>query len=216
MRATNKQRMKVFCIGMIIKRFSVSALAFMLPILCGAAAVNTAGDPRDAVSIRGAPSVRYTVTDLGTLPGGHYSSATAINNHGQVVGWADTGATTGVLTAHAFLWQNGVMTDIDTLPQLQKAPGTVARAINDHGEVVGDVEPETEPNTNLAYQFRSAAWFCRNGVMQIIGSEATAINNKGQASAIGIYFPREEPSFLAKHALIWQNGKTSVLPVPRS
>ena len=41
----------------------------------------------------------YTVTDLGTLPGGTSSGATAINDHGSVVGSADA---SGV--EHAFLW----------------------------------------------------------------------------------------------------------------
>ena len=31
-----------------------------------------------------------TTTDLGTLPDGKASEATAINNHNQIVGWATT------------------------------------------------------------------------------------------------------------------------------
>jgi probable HAF family extracellular repeat protein len=38
--------------------------------------------------------------DLGTLPGGAYSSAFAVNNHGVIAGWSDTG--TGEF--HAVLW----------------------------------------------------------------------------------------------------------------
>jgi probable HAF family extracellular repeat protein len=45
------------------------------------------------------------MTDLGTL-GGTNSEAVAINEAGQIIGWANT--TAGLI--HAFVWENGVMT----------------------------------------------------------------------------------------------------------
>ena len=50
------------------------------------------------------------MTDLGTL-GGPDSRAVAINDLGQVIGWgaAASGET------HAFLWEDGVMTDLGPL-----------------------------------------------------------------------------------------------------
>jgi probable HAF family extracellular repeat protein len=48
--------------------------------------------------------------DLGTLPGDDLSEALSINDAGQV-----TGASCGPDTCRAFLWQNGVMTDLQTL-----------------------------------------------------------------------------------------------------
>jgi probable HAF family extracellular repeat protein len=49
--------------------------------------------------------------DLGTLPGDSSSLARGINNKGQVVGQScDAGG-----NCRAFLWQNGVMTDLNTL-----------------------------------------------------------------------------------------------------
>ena len=48
--------------------------------------------------------------DLGTLPGGTGSDATAINNNGQIVGWSGVGGG----GFHAFLYQNGLMQDLGT------------------------------------------------------------------------------------------------------
>ncbi len=74
------------------------------------------------------------MTDLGTLPGFSESQANGINDGGQVVGWAyaDDG------TNRAFLYNNGKMTDLNTLIDL--ASGwtlTWANAINDNGQIVG-------------------------------------------------------------------------------
>jgi probable HAF family extracellular repeat protein len=52
----------------------------------------------------------YTATDLGTLSNGHTSYALALNNHGQVVGYAETGEVdpnSGAPIIHGFLWENG-------------------------------------------------------------------------------------------------------------
>ncbi len=73
--------------------------------------------------------------DLGTLPGDIGSDGDGINNLGQVVGgsWDADG------NERAILWQNGVMTDLNTLipPDsplyLIEATGT----INDRGEIAG-------------------------------------------------------------------------------
>jgi probable HAF family extracellular repeat protein len=48
-----------------------------------------------------------TATDLGTF-GGPQASAAAINNLGQVVGFAQTSTDTD----HGFLWSNGTMTNL--------------------------------------------------------------------------------------------------------
>src|SRR5207245_7914924 len=52
-----------------------------------------------------------TMTDLGTLPGGTVSSASGINDLGQIVGVSLNESTTPFVF-HAFRWQNGTMTDI--------------------------------------------------------------------------------------------------------
>src|SRR5438128_703731 len=60
------------------------------------------------VAAPAAASAAYTLTDLGTLPGGLTSYALAINASGQVVG---TGST-ATEDQHAFLWWNGKITDL--------------------------------------------------------------------------------------------------------
>jgi len=60
-----------------------------------------------------------------------FNAANAINNHGQVVGQSDL---PGDTFTHAFFWQNGVMTDLSTLPG---DSNSIATDINDNGQVVG-------------------------------------------------------------------------------
>jgi len=73
------------------------------------------------------------IQDLGTLPGDSFSIAWGINNRGQVVGQSINASG----ASRAFVWRNGVMTDLNTLI----APGTLslvyANDIDDSGEIVG-------------------------------------------------------------------------------
>jgi len=83
-----------------------------------------------------------TLLDLGTLYGGLTSSAADINEFNQVVGtsWLVTQLTSvyDPTQYHAFLWENGALTDLNTL--LPAGSGwilTAATAINNHGDIVG-------------------------------------------------------------------------------
>ena len=74
--------------------------------------------------------------DLGTL-GGFYSEAYSLNNRRQVVGFSWT--TRGCF-CHAFLWEDGAMTDLTPLseyPTLANGKGTSAYDINNRGQIVG-------------------------------------------------------------------------------
>jgi probable HAF family extracellular repeat protein len=79
------------------------------------------------------------IRDLGTLPGDVLSLAFGINDQGQVVGQS-----IGAGGSRAFIWQDGVMTDLNTLV----APGSLdlvyANDINASGEIVGGAfDPST-------------------------------------------------------------------------
>src|SRR3954471_15151064 len=74
----------------------------------------------------------YSLTDLGTL-GGVMSEGRAINSSGQVVGLSTTNKT-GSAVFHAFLYTQGVMSDLGTLVG---GTNSVANGLNAAGQVVG-------------------------------------------------------------------------------
>jgi probable HAF family extracellular repeat protein len=82
---------------------------------------------------RAAAPQSYGITDLGTL-GGRMTFAYDVNDAGQVVGYSTTS-----VHSHAFLWQNGQMTDLGTL-NLGTHTGnfSVAYAVNALGTAVGN------------------------------------------------------------------------------
>ena len=68
--------------------------------------------------------------DLGTLPGGElWGFATSVNDAREVVGLSATSD-----SLHAFLWRDGVMTDLKTVGN---DPISQANSINSRGQVVG-------------------------------------------------------------------------------
>jgi probable HAF family extracellular repeat protein len=140
-------------------------------------------------------STIYTITDLGLL-GGLGSESRALNNHGQVVG----DAATGDGNTHAFLWQNGQLTDLGTAPGYTSS---IALGINDKSQVVGYVTTGNGYNGGTTQAF---LW--ENGLMALLGdpgSIANGINNQGQV--IG-----ESPAADGTdHGVVWQDGQMTDL-----
>jgi len=141
--------------------------------------------------------------DLGTL-GGPGSRAAAINDLGQVVGWANTGGSTKQLSGtyaiqRAFLWESGRMCDLGTFG----GPESHAVAINDNGQIVGlaDTTAKDKYGDPISHAF---LW--ENGRMRDLGtfggpgSEAGDINERGQV--VGWADTKAGQS----HAFLWQNG----------
>ena len=82
-------------------------------------------------------AVVYTISELGQLPDAISSSATAINDMGQVVG--STSFSNGSI--HATIWNGTTPTDLGTLPG---ATLSSAMGISNSGQVV-DVCPRIWP-----------------------------------------------------------------------
>jgi probable HAF family extracellular repeat protein len=114
-------------------------------------------------------AVEYSITDLGTL-GGNDSIATGINSSGQVVG--DSYTSSGA--EHAFLYSNGQMTDLGTLPSPYSGE-SFAGKINDAGQIVGVSEnPSTGARQGFLYSNGSIASLSNTTI-----ALPQAINNQG-------------------------------------
>src|SRR5579864_567172 len=93
-------------------------------------AVGASGHPHGAETHAFFWQKQGGMRDLGTLPGGDYSSAFAINDSGIVVGTSNTSTST-----HAFSWTlTHGLSDLGTLPG---ANASSALAINNQGQMVG-------------------------------------------------------------------------------
>jgi probable HAF family extracellular repeat protein len=155
---------------------------------------------------------RWVIRDLGTL-GGSESRAGAINDRGQVVGWADTKSG----DAHAFLWQAGRMHDLGALDVYRTTEFAVVAVreppplgINNRGQVVGSAETTAKDKRGEPV---SHAFLWQNGKMRDLGtlggpeSWATAINDRGQVVGGSETTATNKRGRPVSHAFLWQNGK---------
>lgn len=86
--------------------------------------------PSRSRSRSGARSSTRAVRDLG-LVFGDRGTAVALNDRGQVIGRSGAG---NWWKSHAFVWENGKMTDLGTLPG---GRWSQAVAINNRGQILG-------------------------------------------------------------------------------
>jgi probable HAF family extracellular repeat protein len=110
--------------------------------MSGIVASLDAGDPNQVFHAFYVP-LGGKMVDLGTLPGTNASGATGINDKGQIVGWSGLSSTITAeqgtaLTSHAFLYQNGLMTDLNMLVPQNGVVLTKALAINNQGQILVD------------------------------------------------------------------------------
>ena len=130
------------------------------------------------------------IRSLGTF-GGNHSAAAAINNKGEVVGFAlnaipdpfslfDAGAPAGTQT-RAFLWRSGELQDLGTLG----GPDAEALALNERGQVAGGAYINSTPNPATGIPTVDP-FLWEKGKMTDLGSLggtfgfSTALNNRGQ------------------------------------
>ena len=181
-------------------------LSILMPLLALAGAFSATTATLDGQG-RAVPA--YAITDLGTL-GGRSSEAAALNLFGDVVGTADTPDG----ESHAFLYRDGTMVDLGTLPG---GTSSAATAITDTGTIVG-----RSGINGFGPQFRegSQAFVWQDGRMRALGalycpcsfnerygtSRAFGINSAGRI--VGDSLMRRHPM---THAFLWQPDTMSDL-----
>ena len=88
------------------------------------------------------------MSDLGTLPGHNQSAARDVNGVGQVIG-----TSTGGVEMRAFLYEDGVMKDLNAL--IPAGSGWLqlddAQGINDSGQITGSGYPADNPDVRHAF-----------------------------------------------------------------
>jgi probable HAF family extracellular repeat protein len=154
---------------------------------------NASGRPRAFSFYRG------HMTNLGTLPGGDLSVATAINKSGVITGYSGTGALYDY-GVYGFRYQSGHMVRLGALPG---GLGSFGYSINSAGKIAGAAyegpyTPPDYPNYPVIYKY---------GVpVKISGyeGEANGINDHGQV--VGGLNTYDLPFPHGRRAYFWQPG----------
>lgn len=138
---------------------------------------------------------------LGTMPGGNFSLASAINARGEIVGWWGNSV---IGPTHAFVWQDGVMTDLGPTFGTRRSQGM---EINELGQVVGWM--------GTAPQVDARAFIWLDGVVSDLGvvvggftAVARAVNNRADVVGDGLLVVR---GTTVAHAFIWDGAEMTDL-----
>jgi len=131
-------------------------------------------------------SAAGTVTSLGSFEDSGYSQALGINNSGDVVGSAQTAQpatyTNQDGVSHAFLYHQGVMTDLGTLAD---DTDSYASSINDKGQIIGTSTHSY--NSGRAFLYQDGQIYDLNTLLDPTSApagsielkQAVSINSKG-------------------------------------
>ena len=187
--------------------------------LLAALAVPRSAAAQDSQQHPLAAAAQYTVTDLGTLPGGNFSQPFFIAKNGRIAGSSNLadGA------SHAVVWSKQQATDLGTLG----GSNSIAFGVNEAGPAAGEAETSTsDPNGEdfcgfqthlICLPFQSA-----NGVMTPLptlggnNGDATAINNRGEIAGFAENATPDPacpaPQVLQFEPVIWENGVIHKLP----
>jgi len=197
-----------------------------ITLVCGAMSAQVSDQPKDLP--------HYTVTDLGTL-GGTFSWATGVNNKGWVDGFSTLPGETCIPPSlgcddHAFLWQDGIMTDLGTLGGPNSGVGFWGRRPNDQGQIVGAAQtgasdPAGEDFCAFINNFFTespAPFLCQpfvwqSGVMSPLpalegNGGASQINNLGQVAGEVDGKPDCPAGAPHPRPVLWENGVLHKLP----
>lgn len=182
---------------------------------------------QEVPSANGGP-IHYSVINLGTLGGSFSNAYGGVTNRMWVTG---DSALPSDETEHAFLWRDGVMTDLGTLGGPISSVGNQTK--NVVGFIVGTAQT-SEPDrlgeswvsiTGLPVAqnlFKGFLW--RNGVMRALptpgGNQGAAygVNNKGQVVGLAENSTHDAncvpPQQLDIEAVIWEPEREEVRELP--
>jgi probable HAF family extracellular repeat protein len=150
------------------------------------------------------------IHELPLISGDSSGAATAINDHGQIVGISGIcDQAVGRHTAkHAVLWQNGTVTDI--YPNAPAPWWNTPTAINQRGDVVGFAGDPAFVEGDIIHAFM---WTREDGIRQLkplpnrtpkhVDSEAYGINEARQV--VGVSCDADQVDC---RAVIWDHGNT--------
>jgi probable HAF family extracellular repeat protein len=195
LRAVVWEKGAVVTLGTLPGRTQSSAVAVNDRGLIVGSSFNRAGEYGERMTATRAFLWRQgKMIDLGTVGGLPHSSAVALNERGQVIGWSakSLGEDEELpRSPRAFLWQDGRLTDLGTLG----GESAIPFAINDAGQVVGQSQ-------NAQGEWHAFVW--QKGKMAALPtlggtfSAALAINDAGRI----IGWSRTPKD--VKHAVLWR------------
>jgi probable HAF family extracellular repeat protein len=173
---------------------------------------------------------KYRLIDMGTFGGpaselttndGIGVGATILNDRGTLTGSEDTpvpdpysplcfGFTASCFVTHAFRWEDGLLTDLGTLPGVNSSQGT---AINERGWIaglsqIGETDPILGGNASHAVIWRGRR-ITDLGTLGGYESFAVSLNESGEVVGLStVSGPIDPYSFLGQsaHGFLWRNG----------
>ena len=146
------------------------------------------------------------VIDLGWMPGGNFSVASAVNDSGLIVGWWGN-SVAGPM--HAFVSQDGVMTDLGPSLGTQRSQ---ASDVNEAGYVVGWM--------GTAPQIDAHAYIWFDGMVTDLGPIPGGFTSEGQAitqtrSVVGVgRLAVPDEGGVVVHAFFWNGEMTDLGTLP--
>jgi len=156
------------------------------------------------------PAPRYAVTDIGVLPGYGESSASALNDSGEVAGRAapaGQGGSWGQTRGRAFLSQGGRLTDLGGLPGTN---GTDPQGINAEGEVAGSADL---PSARHAFLYSGGRLRDLGVPPGYTDSAGVGISDGGEV-AVDATNSAARPGQPCTRAFLYSGGRMKVLPLP--